>query len=81
MNRLICNDTGTSKRNTDISGLFPYDVADYGASWATTATITASLGALFAVPQNGDACVLHNTNGTGGGARLYLYTNSTWSYK
>lgn len=80
MNRLICNDTGIAKRNTDISGLLPYTAADFGASWATTASITAALGVLFDSPQNGDACLLHNTNGTGG-ARLYLYSAGAWAYK
>lgn len=81
LNRLICNDQGSIKKNTDISGLLPYASADYGADWATTASITAALVVLFPVPQNGDACLLYNTNATGTGARIYLYAAGAWAYK
>lgn len=81
MKRNIGNDQGTSKQNFDVSGLFPYAVADYGATWGTTASITATLVSMFATPQNGDVALLHNTNGTAGGARIYLYSNDGWLYK
>jgi hypothetical protein len=77
--RHIGNDQGTMKKNFDISGLLPYESADYGASWATTATITASLTALFTSPQNGDICSLWNSNGAGSG-RVYTYMNGAWKY-
>lgn len=79
INQLICNDQGTSKKNTSITGLLPYYSADYGADWATAATITAKLGELFPAPQNGDAAMLYNTNATGGGMKIYGYANGAWS--
>jgi hypothetical protein len=77
--RLICNDQGPLRQNTELAGAEPYATADYGAAWATTASITASLAALFPAPQNGDECVLWNSNGAGSG-RWYCYAGGAWRY-
>ena len=74
---LINNDQGVSPANISISGVLKYATNDYGASWATTATIAADLLSLFPVPQNGDAAVLRNTNGTDE-SRVYFYAASAW---
>jgi hypothetical protein len=77
---LINNDQGPQARNISIAGLFPYAVADYGSSWATTAAINAALLALYPTPQNGDAAVLRNTNGTDT-TRLYFYAGGAWDFE
>jgi len=77
--RLIANDQGPYEQNVEFAGAEPYASADYGASWATTASITASLNTLFPTPQNGDECVLWNTNGAGSG-RWYCYAGGAWRY-
>ena len=77
--KFIGNDQGPNKQNFEIAGSEPYATADYGAAWATTASITASLGVLFPTPQNGDECVLWNSNGAGSG-RWYCYAGGAWRY-
>lgn len=76
---LYCNDQGQCEQNVTLRGAEPYAAADYGASWATTAAITATLSALFPSPINGDECVLWNTNGAGAG-RWYVYAAGAWRY-
>jgi hypothetical protein len=78
MRNFIANDAGPSKQNTSILGLLPYRANDYGANWATAATITADLADLFPVPQNGCAALLYNTDATGAGAKIYAYANNAW---
>jgi hypothetical protein len=73
------NDQGSEGQNCMIVGIFQYDVQDYGASWATSATITASLDKLFPSPRNGDACILRNTNGTDE-SRVYFYAGGAWEF-
>ena len=74
---LINNDQGVSPANISISGVLKYATNDYGASWATTATIAADLLSLYPVPQNGDAAILRNTNGTDE-SRVYIYAAGAW---
>lgn len=78
MNTFFNNNQGNSNQNCNIAGVAKYASGDYGASWATTAAITAALASLFpATPVNGDIAVLWNTNGTPSG-RLYVYAASAW---
>lgn len=73
----INNNQGAQAQNVMISGLVQYATNDYGASWATSATIAADLLALYPVPQNGDIAILRNTNGTDE-SRVYFYAASAW---
>jgi hypothetical protein len=77
VNRLINNDQGIYGQNIDIAGVAKYAVNDYGASWATSATIAADLLTLFPDPIKGDIAVLRNTNGTDS-SRFYFYTAAGW---
>jgi hypothetical protein len=75
--QLINNNQSTAQANCNISGVCKYDSADYGASWATSAAITASLAAIFPEPINGDIAILDNTNGAGE-RRFYFYAAGAW---
>lgn len=72
----VNNNQGPGFQNTNISGVCKYASNDYGASWATTAAITADLATLFPNPINGDLALLYNTTGTV--AKLYGYANNSW---
>ena len=75
---IIANNQGTGLQNFYDTGENEYIENDYGAAWATTATITADLAKLQDNPANGDVGVLWNTNGATG--RLYVYAAVAWRY-
>jgi hypothetical protein len=77
VNRLINNNQALAGQNIDIAGVAKYAVNDYGASWATSATIAADLLTLFPEPINGDVAILRNTNGTDS-SRFYFYAAGAW---
>ncbi len=74
---LINNNQANTPANISISGVCKYAVNDYGASWATSATIAGDLAILFPEPINGDIAILRNTNGTDE-SRLYFYAAGAW---
>lgn len=50
-----------------------YASGDYGANWGGTVPLPGTPGAW-------DMILLKNTNGTGGGTRLYIHNGSAWVY-
>lgn len=71
------NDQATGAQNINISGIFKYAAADYGAAW-TAGLVSAALLALFPDPVNGDGAILYNSNGAVLASKEYKYIQSAW---
>lgn len=72
----INNDQSSGIQQGQTTGVSYYAAGAYGATWNTTAAITAAQNSLVPNPVNGDEILLWNTDKTAG--RYYVYMAGAW---